>query len=129
MQDLPKPKGGYGLPTLHLERDFDNLSRKEMKPKDLEEMCLAQFATHYIYTTHIPKRSPPTFDKGVSLEKSNKSIYTNDQKMLPKYIDLSEAGLGKMKLRSYPSVMRIHDKKEGAEKYYSELAQRTSAEN
>ena len=84
-------------------------------------MCLAQFATHYSYVTNLPKRSPPTFEKGVSLEKSNKSIYYNDQKMLPQYIDLSQAGLGKMKLRSYPSVMRIHNKKEGEEKPYSEM--------
>ena len=41
---------------------------------------------------------------------------------LPKYICLSN-GLGKMRLRNFPAVLRIHNskKKEGHEEQYSEL--------
>ena len=44
----------------------------------------------------------------------------NTEEKLPKYICLSN-DLGKMRLRGFPAVMRIHTKKKGHEKLYSEL--------
>ena len=53
---------------------------------------------------------------------ADQKIFT-EYKFLPKYIALKD-GLGLMRLRSYPSVLRIHDsrkKDHDHEKFYSEL--------
>ena len=56
-------------------------------------------------------------------------VYRNSQEInLPKYLSLQGSGLGKMRLRAFPAVMRIHSskKKDGHEKQYSELLLYTS---
>ena len=90
-------------------------------------MCLAQFATYYTYTSKFPKKAG-TFNKdGVSDLLSDKEIFIEDEngdkKVLPCYVDLSDQGLGKLALRNYPAVLRLHDsqKKEGHEQYYAEM--------
>ena len=87
-------------------------------------MCLAQFATHYICVSKFPKKVPPTFeeDGNISDQKSDREIFSNGKK-LPKYLDMTDSELGKMSLRGFPSVMRLHDskKKEGHEQFFAEM--------
>ena len=83
-------------------------------------MCLAQFSISYIYASKIPKKA--TFDEdGCSNECSHQTIFNSDIS-LPKYICLDN-DFGKMRLRGFPAVMRIHSskKKDGYEEQYSEL--------
>ena len=83
-------------------------------------MCLAQFATHYQTSTKFPKGI--TIQDGHSKNSmSEMKIYEREQ-TLPNYISLSD-DLGKMRLRSFPAVLRMHDskKKEGYEQFYAEM--------
>ena len=96
------------------------LDRYKMRPKYLEDMCLAQFATSYVYASTIPKRI--IFDEdGCSNEYSDQMIF-DPEKNLPKYIALGE-DLGKMRLRAFPCVLRIHNSKKKVEHemHYSEM--------
>ena len=96
------------------------LDRYEERPKYLQKMCLAQFATSYTYQAKPPKTA--VFDDdGVSQLKSVQTIF-NHGIFLPRHIFLEE-GLGYMRLRRHPAVMRFHTSKnkEGHEKYYSEM--------
>lgn len=96
------------------------IDRYKMRPRYLKKMCLAQFATSYVHASKVPKQT--TFDEdGCSNEYSNQTIFSSE-KCLPKYICL-ENNLGKMRLRGFPAVMRIHSskKKVGHEEQYSEL--------
>ena len=97
------------------------IERYITRPKQLDQMCLGQFAISYIYTSKVPKRI--TFDEeGCSNEWSEEEIF-NHPKKLPKYISMEKSGYGKMRLRKSPAVMRIHSskKKVGHEQHYSEL--------
>ena len=94
--------------------------RYPMRPQKLEKMVLAQFATLYIVTYSIQKKSK--FDNdGCSMELSDQSIY-NTSIRLPKHISLKE-NMGIMRLRTFPQVLRYHasKRKEGHEEHYSEL--------
>ena len=110
---LEGQKGRYKQATTMIDR-------YAKRPSELENMCYAQFSTSY-----NPVKNPPktiTFENGVSSKKSAQTIL-NTEEPLPEYIDLSSDELGFLKLRSFPSVMRIHSskKKEGHEQHYSEL--------
>ena len=90
------------------------------RPKNLENMCLAQFASHYTYQAKPPKRI--TFDdNGHSNDKSKEQKIFNTDVCLPRYIHLKE--LGYMRLRFHPAVLRYHNskKKESYEQHYSEM--------
>ena len=95
------------------------IDRYQARPEVLEKMCLAQFAIVYTPTSTVPKRIE--FDKGSSNEMSKQIIFGLKEKFLPRYILLN--GLGFMRLRSFPAVLRIHSskKKEDYERHYSEL--------
>ena len=101
------------------------LDRYVERPKYLKTMCLAQFAISYVYAPKVPKRI--IFERGCSTEFSDQTIF-NSTRLLPKYISLGDSGLGKMRLRAFPAVMRIHSskKKIGHEQHYSELLLYTS---
>ena len=108
-----------GRPGLYEESVTVHL-RYSNRPRVLEPMCLAQFAISYVYTSRIPKRI--IFDEGCSTEFSNQTIFGSGKVFLPKYISLG-GDLGKMRLRAFPAVLRIHSskKKVGHEKEYAEL--------
>ena len=104
------------------------IDRYEARPDYLDVMCLAQFSISYIYMGKLPKGAQISNDLDndefncSSLKSDDQKIF-NQEKFLPKYIALTD-GLGFMRLRSYPSVLRIHDsrkKDQDHEKYYSEL--------
>ena len=95
------------------------IDRYVARPKYLENICLGQFAISYSYTSKVPKRI--TFNEdGCSNEFSDQTIYHNTTIKLPKYLSLEN---GKMNLRRFPAVMRIHSskKKDGHEQQYSEM--------
>ena len=108
-----------GRPGLY-KQSVTVIDRYINRPNHLEGMCLGQFATSYVYLSTIPKRI--SFDDdGCSNEFSEERVF-NSETILPKYISLKEKH-GKMRLRSFPAVMRIHNskKKNGHERQYSEL--------
>ena len=110
------------------------IDRYEARPDYLKMMCLAQFAISYVYMGKLPKTAKMNQDP--ESDEFNCSILkSDDQKIfkqaeaglqdtfLPKYIQLN-VGLGLMRLRSYPTVLRIHDSRKkdlDHEKFYSEL--------
>ena len=97
------------------------MDRYITRPRHLDEMCLAQFAISYIPASKVPKRI--IFDDdGCSNEWSDQEIF-HEPKKLPRYISMEKSGYGKMRLRAFPAVMRIHSskKKEGHEQHYAEL--------
>ena len=97
------------------------LFRYASRPICVEDICLAQFASHYTFTKKVP--ASVTFDDetGASTEISTRKIFTKDQ-CLPKYLTLYNDNEF-MRLRAIPAVLRIHrsTKKEGHEQHYSEL--------
>ena len=96
------------------------MDRYVARPKDLEGMCLAQFATSYNYQPKPPKTA--VFDDGGHSEKKSSQKIFNSEVFLPCNIALGN-GLGHMSLRKNPAVLRFHSskKKEGYEQYYSEM--------
>ena len=86
-----------------------------LRPKDLENICLAQFAT-----TYEPSIKPKDeeFNNGVSQTESTLKRFDNDA-YLPKYIELQNGKF--MKARGHCSVIRLHKKKHGFEEAYGEL--------
>ena len=97
------------------------MDRYMARPCHLDGICLAQFAISYIPASKVPKRI--IFDDdGCSNEWSDQEIF-HEPKKLPRYISMERSGYGKMRLRSFPAVMRIHSskKKEGHEQHYAEL--------
>ena len=82
-------------------------------------MCLAQFVTHYQYTSRVPKgtvfEQRDDYGAGVSEKTSDQEMFTDKNKKLPNYLELRN-DMGKMRLRTRPLVLRLHDakKKEGA---------------
>ena len=91
------------------------------RPERLEEMCLAQFATCYTYTSKPPKKT--TLDKDGNSEEQSDQVIFNQSIKLPRYIALTPKTLGFMRLRWFPACLRIHSskRKEGHEQHYSEL--------
>lgn len=106
------------------EESISVIDRYVSRPKYLKTMCLAQFATSYVYTSKVPKRI--IFKRGCSNEFSDQTIFYSTIQ-LPRYLFLDD-GLGKMRLRAFPAVMRIHSskKKQGHEQQYSEMLLYTS---
>ena len=85
------------------------------------KICVfSQFATSFVYASTIPKGTSFN-DDGCSSVLSEQTILNSSTK-LPKYISIKYEH-GKIRLRPYPAVMRIHNsrKKEGHEREYLEL--------
>ena len=104
------------------------------RPKCLEKMCLAQFATSYTYASKVPKKiifqdgrsmeiSKKANDNGEMVETNSEMVVFNTDLKMPKYIKLRDKNHGFMRARTFPIVMRIHvsKRKEGHEQYYAEL--------
>ena len=95
------------------------------RPINLNQMCLAQFATLY---DSIPAKQIQCvrFEDDISCQRSKTMIVTPSHAtntFLPMYIKLAN-NLGFMKLRTFPSVLRLHkfNKTTNAhEFFYSEL--------
>ena len=84
------------------------LDRYGEMPKYLQKMYLAQFATSYTYQAKLRKTA--VFDNdGVSQLKSVQKFF-NHGIFLPRHIFLEE-GLGYMRLRRHPAVMRFHTRR------------------
>ena len=97
------------------------IDRYVARPRYLEQICLAQFATSYIYQSKPPKTV--VFDEdGNSQLKSKQNIFNNSEKFLPQHITLQD-NMGYMRLRKYPAVLRIHSskKKDDYEEHYAEM--------
>ena len=110
------------------KKSINMIDRYAARPEYLEEICLAQFATSYTHMGKLPKKAVMNNDPGNVAEFGCSTLKSTYQKIfgsnvfLPRYIAL-ENGLGLMRLRTYPSVLRIHNsqKKEGHEQYYADL--------
>ena len=93
----------------------------EARPKWLEEMTLAQFATQYVSTQRVSAKVKEDFNED-GVPENFLSIFTiiNSDIKLPRFIKLQTEGL--MRLRK-PLVLRYHSskKKEGHEKHYAEM--------
>ena len=102
--------------------------RYAARPKKQNDMCLAQFASHYSYTKRIPKEVT-FYEDGSSKIESSKVLFCDigkeedEQRKIPLYLDMSDKKLGKMRLRKQPAVLRLHDsrRKEGHEHFYAEM--------
>ncbi len=100
------------------------IDRYALRPTKLENICLAQFAIWYTYTKKVSKGAE--FDEDgncTNIEAAVKPKVFHSDTILPRYISLKEPLTGFLRLRGYPSVMRIHNskKKEGHERQYSEM--------
>ena len=96
------------------------------RPKCLEDMCLAQFATSYSYASSVPKGIKFSED-GMSLTNEGIKVtslrkYGETENELPCYLKLKSIP-GYLRLRKVPAVLRFHlpPKKDGDERYYAEL--------
>ena len=89
-----------------------------LRPRDLEDVCLAQFATSYQAPFSIPKKVEWNGD--VSNADSSIKNFASE-KYLPKFIRLGNGRL--MTARSTPAVIKLHSskKKEAHESAYAEL--------
>ena len=83
----------------------------------LENMCLAQFATHY-ETATLPKKTKIL--DNVSANISNQKIFRTEVH-LPNFIKLKDDKNTIMKLRITPKILRLHKKKMSHEQIYSDL--------
>ena len=101
-----------------------------LRPSCVKDMCLAQFATHYVYQKNVVKKYK--FDasgKGVIDDPNfvdncpDYYLFNDKGDPLPKRIKLLGENNGYMRLRTKPAVLKIHSckKKEGHEKYYAEM--------
>ena len=111
------------------QQTITNIERYQRRPKYLEELSLAQFATNYVTTSKIPKTTEFDSSNEYSINKfSSQIVFSTIQKepekqiTLPKYIKLKSMS-GFMRCRKSPCVLRTHSskKKEGAEQFYAEL--------
>ena len=89
----------------------------------MEQMCLVQWAANYTFVAKVSERAE--FTDGVCLNIAplcDRKIFGTDIS-LPRYVSLEHCGLGFMRLRGFPAVVRFHSskKKEGHERHYSEL--------
>ena len=89
----------------------------EMRPKGLEDLCLAQFASSY---SNCSRPKGIKFQEECSIDEGNLAHFQTGRK-LPKYILLENHVC--MRLQESPYVLRIHasKKKSGHEEYYAEL--------
>ena len=99
------------------------IDRYQRRPKCLEEISLAQFATHYVTASKIPKTTE--FDDNNEYSKNKMTemtIYCKKEIKLPRYIRLDSMP-GFMRCRAKPCILRTHSskKKEGAEQFYAEI--------
>ncbi len=103
------------------QRTITMHDRYRARPKVLEQLCLAQFATVY---KQIPRdRKNVTFVDESTVERGKITIFGTDIKM-PLQIRFQTLKLGTMQLRKSPCVLRVHEskkKKQDHEYYYSEL--------
>ena len=97
--------------------------RYAVRPKELEDMCLAQWAISYKPTSKVPKDTKFDSDH-MSEERCDLTLYSNNEIHLPKYIILKHHNLGFMRVRAFQAILRIHNsskKKESHEQFYAEL--------
>ena len=97
--------------------------RYAVRPKELEDMCLAQWAISYKPTSKVPKDTKFDSDH-MSEERCDLTLYSNNEIHLPKYISLKHHNLGFMRVRAFQAILRIHNsskKKESHEQFYAEL--------
>ena len=89
----------------------------EMRPKYLDDLCLAQFVSSY---NNCEKPKKVTFQERCSEETGDLTHFQTGKK-LPRYILLENNVC--MRLRDTPYILRIHSskKKQGHEEYYAEL--------
>ena len=92
----------------HFKSSVSVHERYASRPKKLKPMCIAQFATHYKYTTVLPTNEPPVFEEGCSTDVSSWQTIYNKTTHLPNYIELQGELVGYMKLNSRPVVLRYH---------------------
>ena len=98
--------------------------RYSMRPADLEDICMAQFITHY---DNCKKPKTANFSsngccyvdvKEPEEKKLQPKIYATG-KVLPKYILLSNGAC--LRLRAIPRIIGLHHKKQDYEILYSEI--------
>ena len=98
------------------------------RPAYLDKMCLAQFATYYDMNSTKSVQEDEYIEGTSSKRNDQKTIFTDtkeqsENKKLPSSIELQE-NLGYMKLRGYPSVLRLHKMREDLDRHefmYSNL--------
>ncbi|XP_066924610.1 uncharacterized protein [Clytia hemisphaerica] len=108
-----------------LDPDSKNVYKKNMiekyenRPNKLKDMCYADFATTYTY----PKKNEDEEEEGAN-ESENELENLEINNELPKLITLKN-GMGKMKKRGRPCVMRYHkvNKLKDRNEYYLVLLQ------
>ena len=113
-EDMVKVEGRSGF----FQKGLSVQDKYKDRPKDVENLSLAQFATCYKQLQNKPKKV--TWKGNISVETGIITNYANGEK-LPKYLKLSD---GKIQvLRTFPAVMRYHasKKKEGYEEQFSEM--------
>ena len=96
---IPGREGTFEASGTTIHEKYQN------RPKIIENVCLAQFATSY-----EPGKKPKNivFENGASHLKGQIKQYDNGEAM-PKYIILNIGGC--MRLRNSPSILRIHSSK------------------
>ena len=96
--------------------------RYSERPACVEEISLAQFASHYDFAGKRVPESVVFDDNGASEEPSDRMIFDTET-VLPKYLKLKGNNNEFMRLRANPKIIRIHrsEKKEGHAMHYSEL--------
>ena len=103
-------------------KEVETIHQKySQRPKSIDDMCLAQFATSYTYISKIKIPQDIEWVENSSRELGSLVRFGTHDK-LPKYIELFDSGTF-MALRTKPFVLRIHSskKKEYLEGVYSEL--------
>ena len=94
-----------------------------MRPSDLEDVCLAQFSTSYVYVSqkNLPKKVQWKANGNISASYSTLRSFDSDGKFLPRYIKLSDGSF--MRARTIATVLRMHNssKKKGHAVEYAEL--------
>ena len=93
------------------------------RPKKLDDICLAQFSTSYVYLSkkNLPKKVEWENPGDVSVLDSSLRRFDSDCEFLPRYIKLSDGSF--MRARTIASVLRMRNSfnKKGHEVEYSEL--------
>ena len=109
--DPEHPRPGLKIPGMEgtFEERLTIHNKYSKRPKSLDNISLAQFATNYQYMRPEQAEKIKFDDTGSYFEETEKTIITTKvtQEPLPRYIRLME-NMGYMKLRNHPSVMRIH---------------------
>ena len=92
------------------------------RPRFLEKMCLAQFASLYTSASKVPKSAEWDPSNEYSANKFSTFTLLTTNTPVPKYIKLKGLS-GFMRCKVIPSVVRTHasNKKEGSEQFYAEI--------